>query len=175
MPELPPFPAPVRPRLPRGCKTSPGPPSASHRRQRGATGARAAGPRVRTGPKGAAKGEGEGLAAARSLGAGRGGGSPAQSRLLVARLLNCIGVIVIVEPVHGGLRLRHRPQAPAEYRLPPRVLSLRRCGLHFRPHFRPAPCAPAQIVPEVVQGAGVSSHCRRLLPFTWKQLPYYRI
>ena len=50
----------------------------------------------------------------RGRGTGRGRGPPAQSRLLVARLLNCVRVIVVLEAVHSDQPLRYHPQASAE-------------------------------------------------------------
>lgn len=50
----------------------------------------------------------------RGRGTRRDRGPPAQSRLLVARLLNCVRVIVVLEAVHGGGPLRNHPQASAQ-------------------------------------------------------------
>lgn len=119
--------------LPRDCKTSPEPPAESTDDSGVRQGpeplagvsawarqARRVGRLSDLGPKPRGPESGRGTA--------RGRGPPAQSRLLVARLLNCVRIIVVLEAVHSGRPLRYHPQASAERLFTPQVPSLKCSG-----------------------------------------------
>lgn len=105
-------------------------------------------------------------------GPGRGRGPPAQSRFLVARFFNCVGVVVTLEAVHGGLH----PPTPSSgvdrisvYSAGPFPKALLH---HFRQHFLRA-CADH---PSKGWGKGsvpVSCCCALQLLLPRNPLPYF--
>lgn len=96
---------------------------------------------------------------------GRGRGLPAQSGFFVARLFYCVGVVVLLEPVHGGLH----PRTPTTSRRTASVYSAgapaKASATPLPPTLPRPPCAPAQIVP--VRGAGRGDESQRLAAALW--------